>query len=192
MELMEEEVRRSSLLASHGDCRRLTPLLLSAGLYLNTVSSTTTVHLESLMNPGPRGPVRVPEDKVKLLSYQWSGRTGPSVLMLHSSEGSSEVLCYRWTDTCTHTGTEGTDPFSELQVPTMSEAEEKLGQQRQAFWCCGGRFKLSSALRWVTCDHEMSLCCVKLGPLTVLLSCVSGLLVHKSTKRLIFNPLELL
>lgn len=65
MELTEEEVRRSSLLASHGDCGRLTPLLLSAGLYLKTVASTTTIHLESLMNPGPRGPVRVSEGKVR-------------------------------------------------------------------------------------------------------------------------------
>lgn len=52
----------------------------------------------------------------------------------------------------------------------MSEVEEKLQPHQQAFWYRGGRFKLSSALRWVTCDHEMSLCCVKLRPLTVALS----------------------
>lgn len=55
-----------------------------------------------------------------------------------------------------------------FQVSMMSEAEEKLRQQ--AFWYRGGRFKLSSALRWGTCDHEMSLWCVKPRPLTVALS----------------------
>lgn len=54
-----------------------------------------------------------------------------------------------------------------FQVSMMSEAEEKL---QQAFWDRGGRFKLSSALRWVTCGHEMSLCCAKLRPLTAALS----------------------